>query len=272
VELRDDFSRLADAHRAGQHLAVLLDYDGTLAPPVTHPALARCPESTAQLLAQFADLPRVGVGILSNRTMTDLKSLVRLPKLSYVGTSGLEIETKGLVIVHPRAQRYRPYLEHAMGTIHAVIAPFDGAWLEDKTLALTVHYLAVNRDDKALLRQCLNIALDRYAGLLTAVDGAAAMEVLPDIGWAKGDTVRQIIESPGTLALPLYAGSDASDEQAFQLTAEAGGVTIGIGPFAPHNAMHHIPDPESLAGELSGLLSLLTHQACAAAKVRSTTV
>src|SRR4051794_22924192 len=166
MQLRDDLGRLAAAYRAGQNLALLLDYDGALAAPVTHPALADCPLSTAQLLAQFADLPRVGVGVLSNRTMDDLKSRVRMPKLSYVGTSGLEVETKNVAVIHPRAQRYRPYLEHALSTIGAVVAAFDGAWIEDKTLALTIHTCAVSREERLLLQQCLHKALERHDGLL----------------------------------------------------------------------------------------------------------
>jgi trehalose 6-phosphate phosphatase len=255
VQLKDNFDRLAAAHHAGRHLALLFDYDGALAPSVTRPS--RCPISTAQLLSHFADLPRVGVGVLCNRALTEWKSLVRLPKLSYVGTRGLQIDTKGLAIVHPRAQRYRPYLEHAISTVRAAIDPFDGAWLEDKTLTITVHHRAVSREESVLLRQCLYKALERYKGLLTAVNGPTATEILPDIGWAKSDTVRQIVESQSTLAIPFYAGSDASDEQAFQFATEVGGLTIGIGPFAPQNAMHYLPDPERLTSELTAFLSSL---------------
>jgi trehalose-phosphatase len=154
MHLRNDLARLAAAYHEGRHLAVLLDYDGALAGPVTHPALARCPDSTARILSQFAELPHVGVGVLSNRTMDDLKSMVRLPKLSYVATSGREMESKQVLVVHPRARHYRPYLEHAISTLGPVIAPFEGAWLEDKVLALTVHYSVVNLDERTLLQQC----------------------------------------------------------------------------------------------------------------------
>jgi len=267
MALRNDLGRLAAAYRAGQNLALLFDYDGVLAPPVTHPALAHCPTSTAQLLAQFADLPRVGVGVLSNRTIDDLKSRVRMPKLSYVGTSGLEVEAKNLAIIHPRAQHYRPYLEHALQTLSAVVAAFEGAWLEDKTLALTVHTCAVKREDRPLLQKCLSTALQRYDGLLIAVHGSAAAEIRPDIGWATGDTVRQILESHDGPALALYAGSYASDAVAFGITTQLGGVTIGVGPSAPANAMHQLPDSENLTAELMSFFRLLSDRPWVAAQV-----
>jgi trehalose-6-phosphatase len=176
-----------------------------------------------------------------------------------VGTNGPKSETKGLLIVHPCAQRYRPYLEHAIGPIRAIIAPFDGAWLEDKTLMLTVHYLAVRPDERAILCECLNVGLEPYKGLLTAVESSAATGILPDVGWAKRDTIWQIIEAQGSATLPLYVGSEDSDERAFQLVAESRGVTIGVGPFAPQNAMHRLPSPDRLTNELTTFLSLLSY-------------
>src|SRR5690348_6610988 len=218
MRLRDDLGRLTAVYRAGQSLALLFDYDGALAPLVTHSALAQCPVNTAQLLAQFADLPRVGVGVVSNRTIGALKSHVRMPKLSYVGTSGLEMEAKNLSIIHPRAQGYRPCLEHSLDALSAVITAFEGAWLEDKTLALTVHTCAMLREERPLLQHCLDKVLQRYDGLLIAVHGAATTEIVPDIGWAIGDTVRQILDSQVSQALPLYAGSYVSDDVAFNIT------------------------------------------------------
>jgi trehalose-6-phosphatase len=100
--------------------------------------------------------------------------------------------------------------------------------------------------------------LQRYDGLLIAVHGSATTEILPDIGWATGDTVRQILESHEGPALALYAGSFASDSVAFEITAQMGGVTIGVGPSAPTNAMHQLPDSESLVAALSTFFNLLS--------------
>jgi trehalose-6-phosphatase len=138
-----------------------------------------------------------------------------------------------------------------------VIAPFEGAWLEDKTLALTIHCLSVKCDEKPLLRQCLSTALSRYDGLLTAEYSPASAEILPDIGWAKADLIRQVVEwQPGD-TVPFYAAGDAADAPAFEVVVQAGGVSVGIGPSAASSAEHRLPDVESLARAIAALFNLL---------------
>jgi trehalose-phosphatase len=51
-------------YRAGRPLALLFDYDGTLAPLAPHPSLAALPAATRDALAALAELPRVAVGVV----------------------------------------------------------------------------------------------------------------------------------------------------------------------------------------------------------------
>jgi trehalose 6-phosphate phosphatase len=257
VSLREELAQLGAAYRNGHQLALFFDYDGTLAPLVTHPAFAQCPSSTQQLLAQFARLPRVQVGIISGRALDDLKQMIHVPNLIYAGTSGLELDKDGVVTVHPRANHYRPFLEHAANSLSTIIARFGGAWIEHKSLALTVHYRNVDRDNVPFLCQCLSNALVRFDGLLTTVDGSMALEILPSVGWAKGETLRHLLEMQVVPTLSLYAGNDANDAQALKIVSEWRGVAIGIGPSAPGTALHHLPDVESLADEMLSLYAFL---------------
>jgi trehalose 6-phosphate phosphatase len=251
--LRDELQRLAAAYRAGSALALLFDYDGTLAPIVTHPALAECPSGTLQILSRFADLPRVRVGIISSRELADLKTMVHLPKLIYAGTSGLELEENGVVQIHPAANQYRPFLRSAAKSLASVIGRFSGAWIEVKRFAMTLHYRNVNRDETPFLKQSASLALRQFDHSLTTVDGSMALEILPDLGWSKGESLRQIMDSQPSDCLPFYAGNDANDAEALQIAADLGGVAVGIGPFAPYPAQHRLPDTESLAESLLSL-------------------
>ena len=257
MRLKEELERLATAYRTGSTLALLFDYDGTLAPLVTHPALAQCPASTLQLLADLAELPRVHVGIISGRALADLKSMVTLPRLTYAGTSGLELEARGVVCIPPEAHRYHPHVQRAATSLAPLVARYQGAWIEDKPLAFTVHYRNVNRDDTPQLRQCLSNVLARFDDVLTTVDGSMALEVLPAIGWSKGQALRQIVAALPAPALPLYAGNDANDAEALEVAAELGGVSIGIGPLAPGVARYRMSDFESLVDWLSSLHALL---------------
>lgn len=57
-------------------LALLLDYDGTLAPIAPHPDLAILPLETKSVLERLANTPEVFVAIVSGRNVEDVKEKV----------------------------------------------------------------------------------------------------------------------------------------------------------------------------------------------------
>lgn len=257
MRLSDELKQLASAYRSGKKLALLFDYDGTLAPIVIHPALAQCPPATLELLGRFADMPRVLVGIISSRELVDLQTMVNLPKLIYAGTSGLELEINGVVTIHPAANQHRSTLRQAAKSLVAVVERFAGGWIELKRFAMTIHYRNVNRDDTPFLKHSVISALTEFGQSLTIVDASMALEVYPAIGWSKGDSLRQILNLLPEPAVPFYAGNDTNDAEALQFAEELGGIAVGIGPSAPAAAPHHLADTESLVDLLNSLHSSL---------------
>jgi trehalose-phosphatase len=197
------------------------------------------------------------IGIISGRTLTDLKSKVCFPRLVYAGTCGLELELPHRLIQHPEAAKYAPVILVAADVINAIIEDFPGAWVEQKRLALTVHYRQLRLDDVVFFKQTLAAKLSRFAGVLISVDGSKATEILPDIGWGKGEALHTIIAHDGREAIPIYAGNDANDVSAMQAALARGGSAIGVGPDAPACARHRLPDTECLTEHLHKLLALL---------------
>jgi trehalose-phosphatase len=86
MHLAHELQKLAAHYRTGGRLALFFDFDGTLAPLVTHPDLATCPPATSNVLAALARLPRVTAGIVSGRMLSDLKAKINLPSLYYAVT------------------------------------------------------------------------------------------------------------------------------------------------------------------------------------------
>jgi trehalose-phosphatase len=248
---------LADHWRAGSELLLLFDFDGTLAPIVSHPALAELPADMRRLLEQFRDLPRVRLGIISGRALADVKQMMNMDDVMYAGTHGLELEAPGIALVSPAAAAYRPFLDHAVEMIAPIASDYQGAWIEHKPLAFTVHYRGVQLAEVPCLKQRLEDALDDYSGLLMGVDASRAMEVIPDVGCNKGEAVEFILgRYPAPPAL-LYAGNDVNDREALEATLEFGGVAIGIGPHAPTCARWRLQDPDHLRRELTHLHAML---------------
>lgn len=83
-------------------LALLLDYDGTLAPIATHPDLAILPLETRNVLQRLSNLPDVYIAIISGRNVNNVKSMVGIEHITYAGNHGLEIlHPDGSKFVHP---------------------------------------------------------------------------------------------------------------------------------------------------------------------------
>jgi trehalose-phosphatase len=66
-------------------LALLLDYDGTLAPIAPHPDMAVLPEETKRTLQKLANLPDVHISIISGRNVHNVMEMVGIEGLTYAG-------------------------------------------------------------------------------------------------------------------------------------------------------------------------------------------
>ena len=59
-----------------QKLALLLDYDGTLAPIAPHPDLATLPLETKHTLQRLSNMSDVYIAIISGRNVDNVKNMV----------------------------------------------------------------------------------------------------------------------------------------------------------------------------------------------------
>jgi len=252
--LRSMVDELLAAYRAGRHLVLLFDYDGTLVPIADHPWLARLTPQGRRLLERLAGRPRVHVGIISGRALEELRRVLCLPSVCLAGTSGLELDLYGLEFVHPKARRARALISEVVHRVSAQVAAFPGAWLENKGLGFTVHFRHTPRHLLERLRLHVREALEPFSPALCISDGPMALEVTPELGWDKGTAVSMMVRHlrPWPYGL-LYAGDSANDAAALSTAIALGGIGIGVGPDAPGVARHFLPDTEALRGLLEEL-------------------
>src|SRR5690242_10377376 len=92
--------------------ALLLDFDGSLAPIVVDPAAAAAPASTMALLERLARRLAL-VGIVSGRPVEFLAARVPLESVELVGQYGLERRIDGRIVVDPEAEQYAEAIEVA---------------------------------------------------------------------------------------------------------------------------------------------------------------
>lgn len=246
----------------GSHLVFLFDYDGTLVPIAEHPRLATLGRSALYALERLVQLPRVHAGIVSGRGLADLRQAIPIPGLFLVGTSGSEIDLRGVTVRHPQAEAFELLLPGIVDRLNCVLDEHPGGWLEAKCLGLTMHFRGVAYHRVETLRMDTMSALLPYGHRIRVVECAKSLEITPDLGWTKGTAVQMIVNSLRTQnPFVFYAGDSANDSDAFETVKASGGVTIGIGVEAPATAQFRIVRPAILTEWLSELATALSGDA-----------
>jgi trehalose-phosphatase len=131
-----------------------LDCDGTLAPIAARPERARVPAATLAALRRCAALPRVRVVVLSARSISELRSLIRVPRVRLIGLHGLLLQND----TPARRARWRTAVARLNREAAAVAGSIRGAWLESKGLTFSLHYRLVRAGGE---RRKLGVALRR---------------------------------------------------------------------------------------------------------------
>jgi trehalose 6-phosphate phosphatase len=185
--------------------ALFLDVDGTLAPIVERPEDAAVPEEAraevARLVARYAL-----VACVSGRVSADVRRMVDVEGVEYVGVHGLEGD--------PNAERFTPQLE-------AFAERSDWPWtVENKAgVTLTFHYREAP-DEADARDRAEEIARAAQAAGLSPHHGRKVLEVRPPVQADKGTAVRRLLAERG-IGRALYAGDDTTDLDAFRGLEEA---------------------------------------------------
>ena len=184
----------ARAPRAG----IFLDVDGTLAPIVARPELARILPEIGPTLARLAGRLEV-VAVISGRPSEQVRELVDVDGVVIVGTHGLEDEPPMSAVV----------LEEIEAAAAAV-----GAWVEPKGAAAAVHFRALEDPEAAEAASTAPLAAIAATHDLEIVPGKRILELTPAGRPRKGGAVERIAQERGLEAV-LFAGDDVGDLDAF---------------------------------------------------------
>jgi trehalose 6-phosphate phosphatase len=227
-------SAVARLRQDPERTAVLLDFDGTLAPIVEDPAAAVPFPGVAALLAEVA--ARYGVvAVISGRPVDYLRRHLP-PAVLLAGLYGLERVRDGQLEVDPVVEAWRPVVEAAVAAAGRDLP--DGLGVEDKGLSLTLH--ARPRPDLAeeMMRWADRAASRWGLDLRTA---RMSVELHPHVAVDKGTVTAELLA--GTSAA-CFIGDDVGDLPAFaalEAYRVAGGAAVRAVVTSPEVA------PELLA-------------------------
>lgn len=191
----------------------LFDFDGTLAPLVDDPSSARLPLAVKQRLQRLQR--RVPVGIITGRSLKDIRQRLAFEPDYVVGNHGLE----GLPGWRPDAMRQAARCRLWREALSGLIQGMDpGLHIEDKTYSLTVHYR--HAADPLAVRQVLQACVSTLQPSPRVIPGKFSLNLLPADAGDKGHAVQQLLARSGR-DRALYVGDDDTDEEVFMLRHSA---------------------------------------------------
>ena len=230
-------------------VALFLDFDGTLVDIAPRPDQARLTDAAREVLLQAARTPNLDTVIVSGRALEDLKCLVDVPGLTYVGNHGFEIEGPGLTFRHAQAERHGARLGAAAAALEELEVP--GAAVEHKGTTLAYHVRQVPAGVRAEAVRAAEAVFRRHR--LRIVHGRQVVEGRPPVDWHKGRAVLHVLVSRHGADWPvrvraLYIGDDATDEDAFRSLRGIGrSVRVATAPPASVTAAdYRLPDPDAV--------------------------
>lgn len=205
--------------------ALFIDFDGTLV------EIAGTPDRIAVAADLPALLQRIGarldgaLAVISGRPLADLTRRLVGYAGAAAGNHGLERRSAGGVIHQPRAD---PTLELVWPVIHQFAALTPGVTIEDKSLAIAIHY----RDRPELADICRRVA-ERAVLLsenqLMVLTGKMVVELRPR-GTDKGHAVETFLAEPEFRGKrPVFVGDDWTDEAGFAVANRLNGIAIHVG-------------------------------------------
>jgi trehalose-phosphatase len=199
---------------AAQLSALLLDFDGTLAPFRVDASKARPWAGVALLLDEIQQTGRTRLAIVTGRPAGDAAALLGTKDAIEIwGLHGAErLYADGRLEPHE-------FVRDEESLLHAVRAAVQeaelGVRLEEKSNAIAVHWRGMPARSIPAVRSRALELLQAFAAnsgaKLLQFDGGLELRIGPD----KGDAVRMILREIPENAPVAYLGDDVTDEDAF---------------------------------------------------------
>ena len=193
--------------------ALLTDLDGTISPIVSRPQDAVVDSKTVAVLRRLSRALDV-VGIVSGRSVSELRSMINAEHLTYIGNHGLEWWEDGHAIIAPEVRTYLPLVA---ATIRSVREKLDlpGLLFEDKGVTGSIHYRLSPEPRETRDAILSALAECPTARSLRFSPGRKVVDILPPVMAGKGTAVERMVHTHHLRGV-LYLGDDSTDLNAFR--------------------------------------------------------
>ncbi len=234
------WENIAARLREAKHVALLLDFDGTLVNLQARPREVQLLPPVRRVLGRLARDPRISVVIISGRTRADIRGRVGVAGARYLGLYGWDGE-EGRV---PANVRVRRRIEKVKTAVRTGLRGFPGVWIEDKGLSFVIHFRGASGAVARRASRVVHRALRPFRPGLRALPGKRSCEILPSMIRGKGMAVSALLARLPESTLPIFAGDDIADESAFRALRH--GITVRVGKSKRTRARFRLRNPEEV--------------------------
>ena len=262
--LFDTWNEFSAACIAAPHILLLADYDGTLTPIVGRPEDAILSPSVRDMLSSLAGKKSFSVGIISGRSIEEIKQFVNLGNIYYSGNHGMEIDGPGLEYRNSAAISMKTLIDDLTARLSAELSDIAGVIVQNKGFSLSVHYRLVKPGyENKIAGRVKHITLSlQEKGEIKVFEQKKLWEIRPLLDWDKGKAVKLIGQKTKdrlNLArlLTIYLGDDTTDEDVFKILHRPDGWSIYIGDQKKTSAAeYYLKSTEEVALLLSKLVNI----------------
>ncbi len=203
------------------HTYLFLDFDGTLTPIRRHPGKVRLGKRIYEILQKLAGTRDVDIAIISGRSLKEIKRLVGVKNIIYVGNHGLEVYGAGADFKLAEAVKGRRTITALSRKLRQELRFFRGVIVEDKGLTLSVHFRMAKEKDIQKIVQAFEKVVRPYKkeGKVKVTGGKKVWEIRPPVEWDKGRMIKRLLKEKRQRlkkrVIPFCMGDDRTDEDAF---------------------------------------------------------
>ena len=216
-------------------LAIFLDVDGTLLEIAATPDRVRVPASLRNTLQLAHEREHGALALLSGRSLEDLDRLFSPCVFPASGKHGLEVRLPSGKVVRPQLDP--SVLDRARRWLLLLQTENRGLLLEDKTVALAMHYRLAPKL-AAEVEMVMNEMSADLGDSFVVRSGNCVCELMPR-GYDERSAIQLLMkEREFAGRTPVFVGDDPTDEVGFQFVNEVGGHSIRVGKLEATTAQY----------------------------------
>ena len=237
--------------------SLLLDFDGTLTPLRADLDSVFLDPRVRRVLQEIQDTGRIAIGIISGRSLDEIRGRVGICGLIYAGNYGMEIRGPTVRYVDRAAVAARDEIQLLALRFKDDLRRFQNLQIRNKGLSITIQWSTPQLPE--IRKEIRSVVIDAVADgskRFTVRDAINSIDILPATTWNKGSAAQWINRHLNVdVRDSMYVSDDRCDDGVFASLQEA--ITVKVGLADNTRARYVLKDSAEVLTLLKLLLILL---------------